>query len=460
MRKLAWVTAAFLVALTSSFVVRAQEDLVATPEPSPVGVSVASDVPLLVTVILSLLIVGVSLYGYRYRKLASQRKHTPDPVVILIPGAVISLGIFGTFLGIFLGLREFNTDDINASIPSLLDGLKTAFVTSLFGMSASLILKWQFSLFDKSDATSGTEAQSDDPVELLAKVVEGMTTLNNTVTGIGDMVYKCFRADDDFSLVSQLKLIRTDMSDLRREVVQSLNEFAEKIAEMGTAAIIEALKEVIEDFNAKLNDLVGDEFKQLKEAMIKLVEWQERHREAVDTMQGQLSLYLTQVETAATTLERASTSLTGAAGSLGSISDHLDSIDGSLSQISISASALERAVTAIGDQNVQLKTLLEQIRSIGEEAAKVLPTINTQLKELTEKLSTSVLETNDSIEETLEKSTERITKDLDTALTTSLTSHGEQLATLSNKFVEDYTPLTDRLREVVRLSERADSDEQ
>jgi hypothetical protein len=43
-------------------------------------------------------------------------------------------------------------------------------------------------------------------------------------------------------------------------------------------------------------------------------------------------------------------------------------------------------------------------------------------------------------------------KGLQEELTKSLETLGRQLASLSEKFVSDYTPLTDRLREVVRIA--------
>ena len=43
---------------------------------------------------------------------------------------------------------------------------------------------------------------------------------------------------------------------------------------------------------------------------------------------------------------------------------------------------------------------------------------------------------------------------LEEELTKSLTSLGKQLSALSEKFVQDYGPLTDRLQQVVRLAER------
>ena len=61
-------------------------------------------------------------------------------IIEMIPSAVSTLGVLGTFLGITLGLICFNTGDLPNSIPQLLEGLKTAFFTSLAGMIGSLLL--------------------------------------------------------------------------------------------------------------------------------------------------------------------------------------------------------------------------------------------------------------------------------------------------------------------------------
>jgi len=62
---------------------------------------------------------------------------------------------------------------------------------------------------------------------------------------------------------------------------------------------------------------------------------------------------------------------------------------------------------------------------------------------------------NSNLEDSLSKIKESVTaldKGLEQELTRSLESLSHQLASLSAKFVEDYTPLTERLREIVRLS--------
>lgn len=56
-------------------------------------------------------------------------------------GVLVGLGLLGTFLGLTVGIQGFNTStasDIQASIQGLLDGMGTAFLTSLAGMGLSL----------------------------------------------------------------------------------------------------------------------------------------------------------------------------------------------------------------------------------------------------------------------------------------------------------------------------------
>lgn len=59
-----------------------------------------------------------------------------------LPTVVSTLGVIGTFAGITIGLVHFETapNKLDASIPELLEGLKTAFFTSLAGMIGSIIL--------------------------------------------------------------------------------------------------------------------------------------------------------------------------------------------------------------------------------------------------------------------------------------------------------------------------------
>jgi hypothetical protein len=53
---------------------------------------------------------------------------------------IVSLGVLGTFLGIATGLYYFDVTHLKESMPILLEGLKTAFITSGIGISFSIII--------------------------------------------------------------------------------------------------------------------------------------------------------------------------------------------------------------------------------------------------------------------------------------------------------------------------------
>ena len=57
------------------------------------------------------------------------------------PALLTTMGILGTFVGVYIGLHNFNIFDIDQSIPALLSGLKTAFTTSIVGIVAAIALK-------------------------------------------------------------------------------------------------------------------------------------------------------------------------------------------------------------------------------------------------------------------------------------------------------------------------------
>jgi membrane associated rhomboid family serine protease len=55
------------------------------------------------------------------------------------PSLMVSVGVLGTFWGIFRGLQSFDVANIEQSVPELLNGLKVAFGTSIIGMIVGLL---------------------------------------------------------------------------------------------------------------------------------------------------------------------------------------------------------------------------------------------------------------------------------------------------------------------------------
>ena len=176
------------------------------------------------------------------------------------PAYLTSLGIFFTFLGIFIALIAFDVNNINAAIPPLLSGLQVAFLSSVVGIGGSVLFRIVRPM--RQTEVQADEVSAGELLNELVKLNQGTSEVKDALVGEGDA-----------SLSTQFGKLRNDFRD-----------FAEKVSEDGSKALIEALEEVMRDFNAKINEQFGDNFKQLNEAVAALLEWQKEHKEQVEAL--------------------------------------------------------------------------------------------------------------------------------------------------------------------------------
>ena len=99
-------------------------------------------------------------------------------VVEYFPTFISTLGVLGTFFGITMGLMAFDTTDLDKSIPGLLDGLKTAFFTSLAGMIGSMILS--AFIGRKQDEKEGGISDINQAAGTICQAVKQMSDLNKS----------------------------------------------------------------------------------------------------------------------------------------------------------------------------------------------------------------------------------------------------------------------------------------
>lgn len=67
--------------------------------------------------------------------------HIHKKILEIVPDVLTSLGILGTFVGLIWGLKDFSPssyETMTTSVGSLLDGIKVAFLTSIYGVSLSI----------------------------------------------------------------------------------------------------------------------------------------------------------------------------------------------------------------------------------------------------------------------------------------------------------------------------------
>jgi len=138
----------------------------------------------------------------------------------------VSIGMLGTFVGITISLFYFDSTDLTKSLPSLLEGLKFAFITSGFGMIASSLLSLK---------------NPDAEVSTLERLVS-LQEENN-------------------------KIIESHLSNVSEGVSQE---------------IVKSLEEVMSNFNHHIENQLGQNFKELNEAFTKLVKWQDDYQASLD----------------------------------------------------------------------------------------------------------------------------------------------------------------------------------
>lgn len=443
------------------------------------------------------------------------------------PTILTTVGIFGTFLGIAIGLFDFNTDNVQDSIPALLNGLKTAFFGSVVGVFFALTLKIR-ELGARAGATVQPPGISGDAK--LADLVVQLRDIRVALTGDGEgslssqiklaqqdtndrlaplkAIQDGLLGSEEGSLLAQVRLLRQDSKDGFARMDVALREAIAMLSEMGTKAIIEALRDVIRDFNLKITEQFGDNFRQLNEAVGRLLVWQEQYRHTVEMAVGQLervgNVAGVMTENFSVVVER-STRFSDAAERLSAVlatlsdllrtlrvnearlaeqsaalADLLLKASGSLPEverrieelarqmaaavlehqrtvgaaITTSTSAIEGTVTAVGGRlDKSAKTLATSVKD-NQKA------VSDSLKQTTDMLLSSIKQAQDDITKThaaftatlnesgvkTREHVDNLHKALEEALEASLVSLVGQLTTLSRRFADDYTPLADKLQ--------------
>ncbi|ELA08940.1 hypothetical protein MOMA_00975 [Moraxella macacae 0408225] len=75
-----------------------------------------------------------------------------------------------------------------------------------------------------------------------------------------------------------------------RKLWQQMHQVTESLSKSATEQIIESLNQVIRDFNDKITEQFGENFKQLNQAVGHLLQWQENYKQQIEQMIAQYEL--------------------------------------------------------------------------------------------------------------------------------------------------------------------------
>ena len=398
--------------------------------------------------------------------LAERKKWSIDPNLYTV------FGVLGTFMGIFIGLYNFDVKNIETGVPELLQGLRMAFATSIAGMLTSIIIKLKRHRQAAKEGLSAEGATIDTLADLLNESNELSKTLHESNTKGFESIVRSLSGDEEGTLLTQLQKMRTSFLDKNDELINEFKAFAETQAENNSKALIEALEEVIREFNVKITEQFGDNFKQLNEAVGRMLEWQQ--------------FYADQIQDLITQFKFASDAMT-------KNKETLETMITKYNEGLNVTKELENILTAYSAYNKDLQDNLETFSAISDKAKEAIPSLENKVIELTEGIAKSIESSNASVEKSIEGNNEQIKvlltnisqtvnessasmhqsvleqttkfntvlaegmveidKNLAESLSKSLQSLGNQMASISNKFADDYTPLAERLRDVLNIVE-------
>lgn len=274
---------------------------------------------------------------------------------VRVPSLLVSLGMLGTFVGILVSLSNFSlsTNISRASaIDDFIGGMFIAFASSVIGLFFSLVFRLFVEFRQKK--IKKNEKKEADVTDLLDKMTE-----------VKDAISK----DDDSSLIYQMKSMRTDMNDKLKELQKSFDQFKSEMAENNVKALVEAVNKVMEDFNAKINDKLGETFERLNSSVEQLVKWQDEYKNY---------------------LEEAKSRLEEAKEGINKVSSNLENISNSMESLPNKAQKIEDIVISLGNQINTLEDRLAAFKDMREKAISAMPEIEKNLENLTSNFGESV----------------------------------------------------------------------
>ena len=360
-------------------------------------------------------------------------------------GTLVGLGLLGTFLGLTLGIKNFDSstsDQIQNSIQVLLSGMGTAFLTSLIGMLASLI----YTLFEKQIRNTLSKVLFDfcekldyenyiDDVELTTynqKVIihnatnEIVTHLNGVTEALLDKFKQFFQYQSiegkDVSIsnaireilmnnqeqTKALKSFSTDLAlelndrfdeTLSRQMQQRLIPLMESV-DSTTKSVIEHIDQMAADMTNPANNMIEHAVTDLKDSLMGIME----------EFKSTLSRNATnELENLALSLGSATKALGDFPHNMANISETLQltiaEVKDSIKEISnSSASANSYAMQQMQEQIIfATSSISNAITEVKEVMSQITQSSEQSSKDLIDKMAKSSYEMSDTLQRTMDR---------------------------------------------------------
>ena len=241
-----------------------------------------------------------------------------------ISGTMTGLGILGTFLGLSVGLNSFNltgsSSDITNQIQPLMEGIKVAFHTSIFGLIYSIGFNFVYrqlletyheetnrflAVFRQSVvpiSDNGTESslikyqkkieellekQLDEAVKKNKADAEQTERMNKNLELMQETMFGTKSIVDNMRLEISSNLNKAMVETVVPEI-QKMGHSIEQFANSTQKNQAEELSRVVDAFIQDMNKALGNSFKDLEAIINETNDWQKRSLEEMQNVLGKV----------------------------------------------------------------------------------------------------------------------------------------------------------------------------
>ena len=384
------------------------------------------------------------------------------------PALMLSAGIIGTFWGTFIALSDFQTgaakDAIDhnamvASIPMVLSGMKSAFVTSLIGLLFAFVSKVVFYVFFRRPSLP----IDLKVVDLLEKIKDGLigendkslsSQLDSLRAEYRDSVSelkKSISGDSESSVSSQLRELRNEneknfknldsrlegLSEvIRKSLVDSINSLIEELKDAITNQLVKQLEETNKLLSKQLNEMLkrienmfinefGKTLRQFNEATQAIKKWQEEHRQHVEELTEAFKLAATGIEKIRTECESIPATMEELKKIMGELDERLKAFAEMKQKAEQAFPMIELWLRKIGDD---LKKSAAGFGGLPE----IISNVGTEMTGSAEKVTTASQKMIDEIR----KAEEKYRDEIHTTTTAIAQEWGSHLTGIANELAE------------------------
>lgn len=296
-----------------------------------------------------------------------------------IPHLFPTLGILFTFLGIAIGLWNFDSNNIEKSIPELMNGLKTAFLVSIFGVLLLVFFSFWTNI-KKKQLEEGVLSEETKAIYKLIEAINGLKSDFESIDDNGNLIKpgNLFR-DIYKESQKQSNALQTFSSDLALTISAGFEEILNNPTE-GVVAELKLVKAEIENLGTKISAPATDGIEKivakLQDSMSEMIEGFKT------SMSGDTK---TELEHLARLLGQAGSSLTNFPSKLQEMTDNLNDNFRSLQDVvqQISKQTLSQSEESTSQMRRQVESMSEILRSkVGDLQSGQQKLLNEQSKNL------------------------------------------------------------------------------